>query len=53
MIPQMEEAVACKVQIDEVVALEVERADVSVSVVDTIHREKKTEKGCFGRGVCC
>ena len=44
VIPQMEEAVACKVQIDEVVALEVERADVGVSVVDTIHREKKQEK---------
>ena len=44
VIPQMEEAVACNVQIDEVVALEVERADVCVSVVDTIHREKKQEK---------
>ena len=44
VIPQMEEAVACKVQTEEVDAMEVERADVSVSVVDTIHREKKQEK---------
>lgn len=44
VIPQREEAVACKVQIDEVVALEVERADVGVSVVDIIHREKKQQK---------
>ena len=44
VIPQMDEAVACKVQTDEIDAVEVERADVSVSVVDTIHREKKQEK---------
>lgn len=44
VIPQMEETVVCKVQTDEADTVEVERADVSVSVVDTIHREKKQEK---------
>ena len=44
VIPQMEEAVACKGLTDEVDTVEVERADVGVSVVDTIHREKKQEK---------
>ena len=44
VIPQMEEAVACKVQTEEVHAVEVERADVGVSVVDTMHWEKKQEK---------
>lgn len=44
VIPQMEEAVACKVQTEEVDAMEVERADVSVSVVDTIHREKNRKR---------
>ena len=44
VIPQMEEAVACKVQTEEVHAVEVEGADVGVSVVDTMHWEKKQEK---------
>ena len=44
VIPQMEEAVACKVQIDEVVALEVERADVGVSVIDAVFLEGKQGK---------
>lgn len=44
VIPQMEEAAACKGLTDEVDTVEVERADVGVSVVDTIHREKKQEK---------
>ena len=44
VIPQMEEAVACKVQTEEVHAVEVERADVGVSVVDAMHWEKKQEK---------
>lgn len=44
VIPQMEEAVACKELTDEVDTVEVESADVGVSVVDTIHREKKKEK---------
>ena len=43
-IPGMEEQVACKGLTDEVDTVEVERADVGVSVVDTIHREKKQEK---------
>ena len=44
VIPQMDEAVACKVQTDEVHVMGVEGADVGISVVDTIHREKKQEK---------
>ena len=44
VIPQMDEAVACKELTDEVVALEVERADVGVSVIDAIHWEEEQEK---------
>lgn len=44
VIPQMDETVACKVQTEERDAMEVERADVGVYVVDAIHREKKPEK---------
>ena len=44
VIPQMEEAVACKVQTEEVHAVEVERADVGVSVIDAIHWEEEQEK---------
>ena len=44
VIPQMGEIAVHKGHTDEVDMMEVEGADVGVSVVDTIHREKKQEK---------
>lgn len=44
VIPQMREMAVHKGYMDEADTMEVERADVGVSVVDTIHREKKQEK---------
>ena len=44
VIPQMDEAVACKIQTDEVDAMEVERADVGVLATDAVSREEEREK---------
>ena len=44
LIPQMDEAVACKVQIDESDAMKVERADVGVMATDVVSREEEQEK---------
>ena len=44
VIPQMEEAVVCKVQTDEVHAVEVERADVGVMATDVPSLEGKQGK---------
>ena len=44
VIPQMEEAVACKVQTEEVEAMQVERADVGVLATDAVPRKEKQEK---------
>ena len=44
VIPPREGMAVHKGHTDEVDVMEVERADVGVSVVDTIHREKKQEK---------
>lgn len=44
VIPQREEAVACKVQTEEVDAMQVERADVGVLATDAVPREKEREK---------
>lgn len=44
VIPQMGEIAVHKGHTDEVDMMELEGADVGVSVVDTIHREKKQEK---------
>lgn len=44
VIPQMEEAVVCKVQIDESDAMEVERADVGVMATDAVPRDEEREK---------
>lgn len=44
VIPQMEEAVVCKVQTDETDAMEVERVDVSVLDTDAVPRKEKQEK---------
>ena len=44
VIPQRKGMAVHKGHTDEVDVVEVERADVGVSVVDTIHREKKQEK---------
>ena len=44
LIPQMDEAVACKIQTEEVDAMEVERADVGVLATDAVSREEEREK---------
>ena len=44
VIPQMDEAVACKIQTDEVDAMEVERADVGVLATDAVSREEERDK---------
>ena len=44
VIPQMDEAVACKIQTEEVDAMEVERADVGVLATDAVSREEEREK---------
>ena len=44
VIPQMDEAVACKVQTDEVHVMGVEGADVSVMATDVVPREEEREK---------
>ena len=44
VIPQMEETVACKVQTEEIDAMQVERADVSVLDTDAVPRKEKQEK---------
>ena len=44
VIPQMEEAVACKGLTDEVDTVKVERADVGVSVIDAVFLEEKQGK---------
>lgn len=44
VIPQMEEKAVHKGHTDEVDVMKVEGADVGVSAVDAIHREKKLEK---------
>ena len=44
VIPQMEEAVVCKVQTDGADAMEVERADVGVLATDAVSREEEREK---------
>lgn len=43
VIPQMDEAVACKVQTDEVHVMGVEGADVGVSIIDVVPQEEKQE----------
>ena len=44
VIPQRDEAVACKGLTDEVDTVKVERTDVGVSVIDAIHWEEEQEK---------
>ena len=44
VIPQMEEAVACRELTDEVDTVKVERADVGVLATDAVPREEKREK---------
>lgn len=43
VIPQMEEAVVCKVQTDEVHVMGVEEADVGVSIIDVVPQEEEQE----------
>lgn len=43
VIPQMYEAVACKVQTDEVHVMGVEGADVGVSIIDVVPQEEEQE----------
>ncbi len=51
VIPQMDEAVACKVQTDEVHVMGVEGADVSVLDTDAVPRREKQEK-VVSKDVC-